>query len=348
MSRKNADDSGISRRNVLRASAGTTSAAVGVAGLSELVTAHDTNENKLTEIERIPEVRSILGELGYEELPQPDSAETVELEYDSIVASVTVIDFGYGELHVGEADGQVVATFHFDANGSSITTGQHKPIKKYQKIPDGTQAWLEGSVTGTKFYRTTTKDEREYALSRLSLENKEDASVYATGRANSFYIDVPRSSIAGNPSEPIGDVARANTNAPQSADNGDIIRYKVTPTGTSIASIRSAGTSHGANDVGTMIISNPIKKAAEKVARNIIKTLGWESADQVDDSCGSKVGGCLDGILSTLDCLKCKPICLGSPTGIGAVLCIACVMVSCSQALNTKSCALAVNCIENR
>lgn len=332
-------DKKISRRKLLRnCSAG---AGIGIAGLSGNALAAKPAEHKeIKKLEQSPEVRSILAEFGLKKIPNKETAETAEVNGDNFSLKTTKIDFGYGDLLVGDVNGDITTVFSFDE-----TSGKQVPGSKYDDIPSGTEAWIYGSADGTTFLRTATATEREAALSTVSVKDVDSVITYTRSDINTLRVDVTDPEEAGlNPaeyelkSEPttMGSVSESNsTDVP----TNELIRFEITPGGVDTASF-----SPESAELQPASISGPARVVAQKVATS----LGLGSLGALTDSCEVKAVGCLASFVGSISgCIKCAPACVGSPTGVGLIICILCVFGVCGYLLSAYSCSVAMDCFAN-
>lgn len=333
MEKENKSD-GISRRNVLRSCA--TGAGVGISGLSgNAIAKRGANGSELKEFERTAEVQSILEELGLNRIPRRGTAETTELDGESFTLKTVQIDLGYGTLLVGSVDDEISAAFTFDSDAQ-----KKAPNKKYDDIPTGVDAWLLGTEDEATFLRTATDEEREAALSAASLDDHESILVYTRSDIEGLHVDVlDPESVGISPDE--YDVERVG--ADSTTDSTDVpttefIRYNIIPEETTAASV---------SPESATFEPEFISSAAKVVAKKIIKSLGFAGLGSLTDNCAVKAVGCVASFSGSIaGCLKCSPACVGSPTGVGAVICVLCVFGVCSHLLSGVSCANAMDCFE--
>lgn len=351
------DDKNVSRRSLLKKSAAGASA--GLAGISQPVMAkRETEKDELEKLGTMPEVRSILADLGYDEIPTHESAVTVEIEINDGKLTVVSVDFGYGSLQVGDLNGKTSAAFNFSdkmrpsvpgagkAKGNGVSRGRgekngHLSVpEKYSDIPAESDAWILGSETGTRFVRTATESERKEVLSSVSVRDGENTLVYTRSDIDGFRVDVMNPEV----NELRGEVSVQVADEPDESDGG-MLRYEVPAASSGSITSMSAGFVSASGGVEAQWISNPAKKVATEMA----KELGFAGLDYVQDHCGWAIGGCVTGISGSISgCLKCAPACAGSVTGVGAVVCFLCVFGVCSHLLTGISCAQAVGCVENK
>lgn len=323
----------VSRRTVLRRTAAGASA--GFAGVSSPVAARrDSKPDELRRLERTPEVGAILEELGYGSIPRKGTAETTSITADDLTLLVTEIDFGYGYLRIGRLNGETSAAFSFETDGESGDSGGERPYvgggppmpEKYRSVPTDSDAWLVGSETGATFVRTATGRERRTILESIPASDTESTLVYTRSDIDGFRVDV-----------------LDDGDDPSVTDGDDgFRRYTVPTTEATAVSSMSAGFAVETSAVEVEWISRP----ARRVAREVAEQLGWASLQAVVDHCGIPVGSCVSGALGSISgCMRCAPACVGSPTGVGAVVCFLCVFGVCSHLLTGISCTNAVDCV---
>jgi hypothetical protein len=288
------------------------------------------------QLEKAPEVRSILRDLGLKRIPNANSAETMELSAESFYFTATEIDFGFGDLLVGDVNGDISAAFSF-ADVSSVST----PSGRYDDIPAGSEAWLYGSDSGTTFLRTATDSERAAALDAVSVNDVESVIVYTRSDLTGLRVDVTDPEVAGvdaSQYELDRQYDPATVEATDAPTN-EFVRFEITPDTAEAQSLSVESAEFQAAS---------ISGAARVVAQKVATSLGLASLGALTDSCEVKAIGCLASFVGSIGgCLKCAPACLGSPTGIGAVICVLCVFGVCSYLISGISCANALNCFSN-
>lgn len=70
--------------------------------------------------------------------------------------------------------------------------------------------------------------------------------------------------------------------------------------------------------------------------------ISYEDAKEAFEDCGSPCMSCASGLGS---CGSCYFICAGSPTGVGAILCVFCVKVSCELG-SVVGCSFCIDCLQ--
>ncbi|WP_396613649.1 hypothetical protein ACH9L7_18360 (plasmid) [Haloferax sp. S1W] len=330
-------DKKISRRKLLRnCSAG---AGIGIAGLSgNALAAKPTEHKEIKKIEQSPEVRSILSDLGLNKIPNKHTAETAEINGDKLSLKTTKVDFGYGQLLVGDLNGDITTVFSLDE-----TSQKQVPGDKYDNIPSGTEAWIYGSADGTTFLRTTTDTEREAALSTVSVKDVDSVITYIRSDINTLRVDVTDPEEAGLDPTEYEIKNEPTTMGPESSSTNvptnEFIRFEITLGGVDTASFSPEST-----ELQPASISGPARVVAQKVATS----LGFASLGALTDSCEVKAAGCLASFIGSISgCIKCAPACVGSPTGIGIPICILCVFGVCGYLLSAYSCTVAMDCFAN-
>ena len=314
--------SSISRRSILRKSAA--GAGLSVAGLAQPVFAQeDTDEDELGRLEALPEVQSILRELGLNEIPNGKSAKTTEVEGSTDVA-VTEVELDYGTLQIGEFDGETNAAFTFDAENSSNTP------EELSGVPSEADAWLIGSETGAVFVRTATEGERDAILSSVPAEDTETTLVYTRSDIDGFHVDVL---------DPIDDhetPVEAGVTTEKERTDSEFVRYEVSAADEDSSMVLSS------TEIEPETISGP----AREVARQAAIRLGFESVDHATDTCGVPMTSCALGILTDIpSCLRCAPACTAGMGISGGAICFLCVFGVCSWMLTGRDCINAVRCV---
>ncbi|ELY93190.1 hypothetical protein C482_19491 [Natrialba chahannaoensis JCM 10990] len=275
----------------------------------------------LHDVEAISEVQSVLDELGYENIPRKYSAAKTDFGPEPNDATVTSVDFEYGALQVMEAGGSVLVNFTFESV-EDVPSSEYRSIP-IESIPAESDAWLYGHENGTLLYRTATPDERDNVQSLFPDGDLSEASIYTHEDTDRFFVErTDEKSLESDETDPTSyHVSIENelvTPAPESSDG-----------------------------IGTRVVSgNPVKEAAERIARQFAKSLGWNSLDGVTDECAAAIGGCLDGLWSTVDCYKCRPVCALGLTGKAAVVCFLCVGATCVNLKSASGCATAARCVD--
>lgn len=70
--------------------------------------------------------------------------------------------------------------------------------------------------------------------------------------------------------------------------------------------------------------------------------ISYEDAKEAFEDCGSPCMSCASGLGS---CASCYFVCAGSPTGVGAILCVFCVKVSCEIG-SVVGCSFCIDCLQ--
>ncbi|APX95300.1 hypothetical protein BB347_01015 [Natronorubrum daqingense] len=326
-------------------------ASVGATGLSQSVIAtRDTESDELEEFEALPEVQSILDKLGETGLPGVDAPETKELVGDTIELVVTEVEFEYGILQIGQINGETSAAFAFEwenpsngegnphrrDEGRGNAHGRTNVPEQYREIPAGTTAWLLGDDDETVFRRTATDREREVALTEVQVSGDQEAVAYTESDVDGIFVNVFDTSEdelkAWRYVLPAEDVA---TFDPESTE--------ISSVGSPELIAHSDGVS---GEVSVQFAHDNIPDPREYAKDVIETTLPGAAGD-----CGYEAGECVAGIITSISsCYRCAPGCAAGSTGVGAVVCVACVFAMCSHVLTGTSCVGpngAVACLED-
>lgn len=343
----------VSRRDILKKTS--IGATAGIAGVSQPVFAErNPDRDRLDGFESDPKVRSVLAELELDGIPRSATARTKEIE-GPVNLAVTSIELEYGTLQIGELNGEMSATLLFgntdptDGKGKTDQSGKGRKHGRrshpnrtlpdqYSEIPAESDAWILGSRDGATFLRTATSEERRTILSQLPVADTETTLVYTRSDIDGFRVDVT------NYREDHDDVADLDLDTGSTAeDETGMIRYTVPTTKSVSVTALSMEATVASRQIQPQFISNPAKTVAKEIAQQ----LGFASLDAISDHCGWAIGSCVTGTLGSISgCAKCAPACLGSVSGVGAVICFLCVFGVCSHLLTGVSCAQAMDCVE--
>ncbi|MDF9746262.1 hypothetical protein [Natrinema salsiterrestre] len=308
--------SGVSRRGLLRKSAGT---GLGVAGISQTAAAWETADPRdIKQIRRSSEVKAVLKELNSERLPKDGKTRTLTVDGRGEVTT-TKVEFEFGTLRFGEFGDDRNANFTFD----SIT---HPAVpSKFANIPEGTAPILIANGDDVTVSREATDRERDIVLSAVP-ERGDRATVSTRSDINGFRVNVAK-----------------NTS---SIEDTEIKRYTVElPDSNFSPAVRD--TSDRLEDGSELTVTNEVeiqgiksKLIGDYVEGVIASNLGDELHE-----CGSNCVGCADWIISlALDCRLCGPLCTSAASGAGAVLCGVCVYQFCTDVDAMVGCADCIAC----
>ncbi|WP_124190423.1 hypothetical protein [Natrarchaeobius oligotrophus] len=317
----------VNRRKVLKKSA--TSTGIGIIGSSQSVfAARNTKSNEQKQLEKLDEVQLILNELEEEKLPGIEKFETIESNSSDVV--LTKVEFPYGTMRVGKVGNTIEAAFEFsDSENSNIYSS--KPPKKYREIP-GEGGWLLSDGDEIVFRRNATRQEQEAALAESSLEEDEVVDVYAeSGIAGLKILSVDESGDEFEVKEYI---------VHSDSDSASIVS-------TEISSLKDteliAHSSASSDDLSTNVTHNSVPDPRD-IAEEFIES---ESIDDPVYDCGTQLTWCVRSIaVTTSSCARCAPGCLGSPTGVGAAICVICVLATCSHLITGGVCIAAMDCLD--
>ncbi len=309
----------ISRRSILRKSA-TGAGVAGVAGLGQSAAAWDDDPDiDVRQLSKLPQVRSILDELNIDTIPRSKSVERNELnlleqESEEAVSSdstVLKVEFGFGELLVGERTGETNAFFTF--SDESPTDGPDRAVynrlpEKYTEIPSETYAKLTGSAGDAVFTRMATDTERDAVIEDISIDSEETPRVFTGSEFDGFYVNLV--TVDGVDSQ--------------------VRQFEVVP--------KDDGTA--APDDG--VVATAV--ADSEFSINYVGTITHDdiTAEASAQCCGAWCQDCLEAIIWEVlaSCRWCAPKCSAGATLPGAIACIGCVGMLCSSVLTTTYCAL--------
>lgn len=330
MSEEHDNDDAFSRRDILRNTAGAGLAAV---GMSQGVFAQKTVEqSQLSKLVQTPEMQSIVQELQLDGVTDTSRAEMRKFTGESIDLTLTDIEFASGDLYVGKLNGDIDASFVFTYHQNGTKRGSHSVPEKYRGIPQESKAALLGTEGGTIFVRTATPSEQSTALSSVPIDTDStsvESQVYTRSNIEGFYVDVYHQPT---------DRDLTTTDQPRLADI-DSERYQVSVRGGSAVAVTESDA-----------LADRVEPLDVTYQGSNVRVQGViDDAAGAFSDCGIDIVQCVGGLEASaiFGCSSCAAPCLGSPTGIGAVLCFACVFGTCSQILNAASCGLAVNCLQN-
>lgn len=322
MSEKDSSLNGVSRRSLLKKSAGTS---LGVAGLSQTAAAWEkADSGEINKIRRSPKVRSILKALNHERLPKDGKTRTLTIEsYGEI--TTTKVEFEYGTLRFGELGKNRNATFNFN----DVT---HPEVpSKFSNIPAGTEPILIANGENVTVSREATERERKIVLSAVP-EQGEQATVTVRSDTNGFHVNIAKNTSNVEELE----INRYLVELPDDDFNPVVQDTSDRLDDGSTLSVSSGQSANGG--ISTQGIKS--KLIVDYVEGVLASNLGDELHE-----CGSNCVGCADWIVSlALDCRLCGPVCSSGATGAGAVLCGVCVYQFCSDVDAMVGCADCIAC----
>lgn len=265
MSGSNNSENGVSRRDLLRKSAGT---GLGVAGLSQTAAAwEEADPGDINRIRQSSEVRSILNELGRKRLPKDGQTRTFAVEGRGEI-STTKVELEYGTLRFGEFGDDRNVNFSFDT-----ITHSEVPLK-FADIPAGTEPILIANGDDVTGSREATERERDVVLSTVP-DQGDRATVSTRSDINGFHVIV-----ANNTSD---------------TDNIEIKQYTVQFPDTSVSpALRD--TSDKVGDGSNLEVSGEVEVQGIKsklIGDYVEGVLASNLGDELHE-CGSNCVGCAD------------------------------------------------------
>ena|GEM_PF-1416127 len=324
------DSTGLSvnRRTMLKgAGAGLgTAGGLGSAVQSVVATRTPTDE-ELDRLEDKQKVQTILSELGLRRIPNRDTAEVRELNSDGADMAVTTVEFDYGTLQVGRIGDGVHASFTFE------NAAGNAPRQYGEMPPEASASLMLSSPTEVEFTRMATERERSAILSSIPVRDDESVLTYVgTHTDGDFWVDVRDES------------AITETAETPRLDDDEMLQYTVDAGMSSqdIVTDEHQFTDISANDISVDAISGP----ARAIADVVLDVLKVETIDELQDTCGDEIGGCVADLVGSLaTCYKCAPACTVGASATAGIICFLCVFGICSQLLTGYSCGNAADCV---
>jgi hypothetical protein len=201
------------RRSVLRKTAGATA---GLASFTGPVAAWTSEKTASTaDIERIPEVQSIISELNLE-IKEEEVAKVKTYEPGQFKLSMTTVSFESGKLRVGKLNKNTSAVFTFSDKDEDLP-------KEYQDIPSTSEASLFGREDRVVFRRTATDDEARQVRNAVELDPDVDTTIYTEGESDAFFVD------AVELPEKFDDYSEFTRATDTNIENIEYTRYNVKP-----------------------------------------------------------------------------------------------------------------------
>lgn len=316
MSKDNTDSNKVSRRSLLRKTAG---AGIGVAALPQTVAAWEpASTEEVTRLSNSPEIQSILDALNQSNLPNTGETRKQQINGHGEVKT-TRVKFDYGTLRFGELGNERNATFRFNNIG-------HPDVpSKYKDVPEGTDPILIANKDDVSLNREATEQEKDAALTAIP-EVPEQNSVYTESGLNGFYVDAVNNITDSEEFQLTEYLVRFQNSKVYPAVNGSNNQLDRGRNLSSSVEFEQMG-------IASKLIGDYVKGV---IASNV--------GDELHE-CGSSCAGCADAIISlALDCRLCGPVCTSASTGVGAVICAACVYQFCNNIGGMIDCADCIAC----